>query len=270
MKKNKKRNQKKTICLILFIIIVFLLFIFLIINKNEETIILHGGDLYNENNFNKENIYYSYEDENYTSKIGIDVSEHNGSIDWQKVKESGVEFTFIRIGWRGYTEGNIYIDNNFYENYENAKKNNIKIGVYFFSQALNTKEAIEEAEFVLNTLNNLSLDLPIVYDFENIDEEEARTSNIDKEIVTNNALAFFNILENKYDVMLYANSYLLNNYYDMEKLNNYKLWYAQYHKKPQSAYDFVIWQYSEDGIVDGIDKKTDLNIMFIKKQTTVN
>lgn len=262
----KKKKQKKKICLILSIIIVFLLVgIIILINKDKEPIILHGGDLYNENNFNKEEMFYSYEDENYTSKIGIDVSEHNEIIDWKKVKESGVEFAFIRIGWRGYTEGNIYIDSNFYENYKNAKENDIKVGVYFFSQALNTKEAKEEADFVLETLSNLSLDLPIVYDFETIGKEEARTKNIDKETITDNALTFFNILENKYDVMLYANNDLINNYYNMERLSDYKLWYAQYHKKPQSNYDFTIWQYSEDGIVDGINKKTDLNIMFIER-----
>ena len=263
MKKRKHKKKEKNLFLV--ILIALILFVLIILLEKNSNIILHDGDLYNENNFNKENMFYSYEDENYTSIIGIDVSEHNDKIDWQKVKESGIEFAFIRIGWRGYTEGNIYIDSNFYENYQNAKENNIKVGVYFFSQALNTTEAKEEAEFILKTLDGLTLDLPIVYDFENIDKEKARSDSIDKETLTNNALTFFNILENKYDVMLYANNNLINNYYNMEKLSNYKLWYAQYHDKPQSAYNFTIWQYSENGIVDGINKKTDLNIMFIKK-----
>ena len=264
MKLKKKTKQYLPLICIIIIAIIILLIVLLSNNKQEETIVVEES-LYDISKFDMSNTFYTYEDDDYTSMAGIDVSEHNGTIDWAKVKESGAKFAFIRIGWRGYTEGNIYLDNNFKENYENAKANNIKVGVYFFSQAITADEAKQEAEFANDNLKGLTLDLPVVYDFENITEGEARSDNLTKQECTNNALTFLKNISNKYDVMLYANSNLIENYYDISKLADYNLWYAQYHSEPTTKEEFVIWQYSEDGNIEGIEKPTDLNIMFIKK-----
>lgn len=145
------------------------------------------------------------------------------------------------------------------------KNNDLLVGVYFFSQAINESEAIEEANYLLEILNDRQLDLPIVYDFENIDDDEARSDNLTKEQCSKNAIAFFDTIKEKYDVALYANGILLNNYYDMELLKDYKLWYAQYYERPDCKYPFFIWQYSDSGEVPGINKEVDLNIMFIEK-----
>lgn len=221
---------------------------------------------YDYTKFDMTNTFYTYEDDNYTSSIGIDISEHNLSVDFDKVKQEGIEFIYIRLGWRGYTEGGIYLDTKYNEFIKEAKDKGFKVGVYFFSQAISTDEAKEEAQFVLDTLNNTELDLPIVYDFENITGDEARTDSLTKEEITNNALAFFEIIkESNLDVMLYGNKYLLDNFYDMDKLKDYKLWYAQYHDEPETEYEFSIWQYSDSASIDGIEKETDLNIMMIKK-----
>lgn len=231
---------------------------------NEEVKIVNS--YYDYSKFDMSNTFYTYKDDNYTSSIGIDVSEHNLSIDWDKVKESGIEFVYLRIGWRGYTEGGIYLDTKYYEYLNGLKDKGFKVGVYFFSQAISTDEAKQEAQFVLDTLADTQIDLPIVYDFENITGDEARTDNLTKEEITNNALAFFEVIKNaNKDVMLYGNKYILDTYYDMDKLKDYKLWYAQYHDEPETELEFSIWQYSDSAKIDGIEKETDLNIMMIKK-----
>lgn len=238
----------------------------LIDNKNiaqEEPIITN--QYYDYTKFNMEDTFYTYEDDKYTSSIGIDVSEHNLDVDFNKVKEMGIDFVFIRIGWRGYTEGGIYLDNKYYEFINNAKEADLKVGIYFFSQALNKEEALEEAKFVETTLGDTSLDLPIVYDFENISDDVARTDNLTKEEITDNALTFLKYFKEKYDVMIYGNKYIFDTYYDMDKLSNYKIWFAQYHDEPETEYKFSIWQYSDSAKIDGITKETDLNIMMIEK-----
>ena len=236
------------------------------LNKNDEDIIIPKTGLYDYSILNKTGKYYAYEDDRYTSLAGIDVSEHNKKIDFKKVKESGIDFVFIRIGWRGYTEGVLHADTNFETYFKNARDNGLLIGVYFFSQATNEEEAIAEAEMVLKTLNGRKLDLPVVYDFENITGDEARTDGITREQCTKNALAFLGTVSKEYEVMLYANSNLIRNYYDTEAMKDYRLWYAQYNEIPEYKDDFCIWQYSDKGEVPGIEKETDLNIMFIEKQ----
>ena len=235
------------------------------LHKKDEDIILDKG-LYDFKLLNKDGRYYSYEDDRFTSLAGIDVSEHNKSIDFKKVRESGIDFVFIRIGWRGYTEGVLHPDTNFEKYYKDAKDNGLLIGVYFFSQAANEEEAIAEARMVLQILDDRKLDLPVVYDFENITGDEARTDGISKEQCTKNALAFMKTIGAKYETALYANSNLLKNYYDMDILKDCKLWYAQYNEEPSCDYDFFIWQYSNEGSVPGIEKETDLDIMFISKE----
>lgn len=214
---------------------------------------------------------YSYEDDNYTSMFGIDVAEFQQEIDWRKVKDDSVEFAYIRLGRRGATKGDLYIDERFEANYKGARDNGIKVGVYFFSQALDEKEAIEEAHYVLSALENKKIDLPIAYDLEEVFLEDGLVSRIallDKEQLTRNAIAFTNEIKKfGHEVIIYTYPYWLANFYDLDEIRDIPMWYAQYDvKKPEIDNPIMIWQYSNTGTINGISKDTDLNIMFIRKE----
>ncbi|MBQ6492994.1 MAG: glycoside hydrolase family 25 protein [Erysipelotrichaceae bacterium] len=215
---------------------------------------------------------YFYEDENFSSRFGIDVSTFQEDIDWKKVKDEGVEFAYIRIGRRGGTTGLLYPDDKFEKNYDGAVNNGIEVGIYFFSQAINEMEAIEEADFMLKLLGNRKLDLPIVYDLEEVlfDDEKARTEDLDKKTNTDNALAFLKRIKEKgYDGVVYTNLYWAENRYEMDRLSDYPIWFAQYDREkqhPELELPIFIWQYSNSGTISGIKEPTDLNIMFIRKE----
>ena len=212
---------------------------------------------------------YSYEDSKYTSSFGIDVSEFTENIDWKKVKNDGVEFAYMRIGRRGATTGLLYMDDEFEINYKGATENNLKIGVYFFSQAIDEKEAREEARFVVNNLKNKTVHLPVVYDLEevNIPNETVRIEKLTKEQFTKNALAFCDELEKYgYQPMIYTYPYWAEFLYDMDQLIRYPIWLAVYDAEvPKHDYPITIWQYTKEGRIDGINYDVDFNIMFIKK-----
>lgn len=213
---------------------------------------------------------YFYEDENFTSSFGIDVSTFQDEIDWNKVKNDSVEFAYIRIGRRGATTGLLYEDDLFEANYEGAKKAGLKIGVYFFSQAINETEARQEADWVIDKLKGKEIDLPIAYDCEEVflENELSRVIFLDKEDITKNALAFCRRLEEKnYQPIIYTYQFWADNYYDMEQLSSYPIWFAQYDvDEPKLDYPISIWQYSDKGTINGISTPVDLNIMFIKKK----
>jgi len=227
---------------------------------------------YQTMNFKKENLhqksfYMEYEDELYYTIPGIDVSEHNREIDWQKVAKSGIKFAFIRIGFRGYGSGDIYLDSTFEANYKGATANGIKVGVYFFSQAINMEEAKQEAQFVLKALNGRALDLAVVYDMEVIYGDEARTDNLTSQNWNAHAIAFCETVKHGgYRPMIYTNLRQAHKYYDYQLINRYPLWMAQYHEEMEYEYPVHIWQYSDTGAVPGINTYTDLNMYFLKKQ----
>lgn len=204
-------------------------------------------------------------DENYTIRKGIDVSYYQGKINWKKVKADGYEFAMIRLGFRGYGEkGTLNLDQNFHKNIKGAIKAGLDVGVYFFAQAVNEDEAYEEALFVLDTLKKYDLTLPVVYDPETIESDNARTDDVSGEQFTKNAITFCEtIKEAGYDVMIYSNMIWESEYFDMEQLKEYPFWYADYESTPQTPYNFVMWQYTSKGEVDGIEGRVDLNIQFI-------
>lgn len=212
-----------------------------------------------------DNGHYHYEDENFTSSFGIDVSEFQKKIEWHLVADSGVEFAFLRIGWRGATEGHLYDDERFAENYQGARNSGLKVGVYFLSQAISEKEAREEANWLCARLAGKAIDFPIVYDLEEPHiEETPRISVLSRKQFTDNALAFLEEIEkNGYEAMIYTYPYWAENYYEMDRLNAYPLWYASYDEAPDLPVS--IWQYSRSGTINGIIEETDLNIMFIPK-----
>ncbi len=209
-----------------------------------------------------------YDDGTYTIEKGVDVSHHNGVIDWRKVKAQGYKFAFLRLGYRGYgKEGNLMVDKQFQTSFKAARKAGMKLGVYFFSQAINEKEAIEEAELTLRELNNSKLDLPVVFDPELIPEDDARTDEVDGEQFTKNAVAFCERIKKAgYKPMIYTNLYWEASMFDLYELEKYPIWYADYRPTPQTPYRFEYWQFSESGKVAGIHGGADLDVRFVKKK----
>ena len=218
--------------------------------------------------FTRDGDRLSYQgDGRYSYRLGVDVSYHNGYINWEKVKSSGYEFAFLRIGYRGYGQaGNVYLDEQFFNNMKNAQAAGMDVGVYFFSQAVNVKEAKQEAEFVLKNLQGYELQLPVVYDPENILDDEARTDDVTGAQFTKNTTAFCKKIEKAgYQPMIYSNMLWEAFQFDLEKLSEYPIWYADYEPLPQTPYNFVYWQYSNEGTVDGIEGAVDLDIQLIRK-----
>lgn len=213
--------------------------------------------------------FKTYEDEEngVTSRIGIDVSEFQGEdIDWKQVRESGIEFVIIRLGYRAYGEtGELVLDDMFDRNMQGALDAGLDVGVYFFSQAITPGEAVEEAEFVLEHVRGYEIDGPIVYDTEEIKGDTARTDNNTRQEFTNYCKVFCDTIEQAgYDPMIYANMKWMAFTLDMEQLADYDFWYADYHDVPQCPYEYEIWQYSETGAVPGINANVDLNVWLQK------
>ncbi|MCR5201469.1 MAG: glycoside hydrolase family 25 protein [Lachnospiraceae bacterium] len=222
---------------------------------------------YDKEKFKRKGNTMTYEDDKYKSRLGIDVSHHQGNINWTKVKNAGYKFAFIRIGYRGYgKDGTVNIDSMFEKNIKGAHEAGLDVGVYFFSQAINEKEAKEEAEFIIKIIKNYEIELPVVFDPEEITTDEARTDNVTGEQFTKNTLAFAKKIKSAgFKPMLYSNFMWEAYKYDMKKLNKIDFWYADYQEKPQSPYDFEFWQYTEKGTVPGIEGAVDLNIQMIEK-----
>ena len=218
-------------------------------------------------NFIKDNGLMSYEDDKYIAVRGIDVSNKQHEIDWEKVKASGIEFVIIRLGFRGYGEaGDIHIDQSFKRNMEGAAANGIPIGVYFFAQAINEEEALEEADFVIENLEGYDISLPVVYDPESILKDTARTDNVSGEQFTKNAIAFCEAIKAAgYEPMIYSNMLWEAFEFEMDKLTDYRFWYADYEDIPQTPYFFEFWQYSERGHIDGIKNAVDYDIWIKEK-----
>lgn len=211
-----------------------------------------------------ENGFVEYNDSVLTSKKGIDVSSYQGKIDWKKVKNDGVEYALIRVGYRGYGEaGKLVTDERFEENMKGATSNGVDVGVYFFSQATSEKEAVEEANYVLDEIEGYDLSYPVIIDIENLNRSDARTAGLTKEQWTKNAIAFCETVKAAgYTPMIYGNLESFLNMLDVEQIEVYDKWFAQYDTSVYFPYDFEIWQYSESGYVDGISEKVDLNVGF--------
>ncbi len=199
------------------------------------------------------------------SKQGIDVSSFQGEIDWQRVKEDGIEFAMIRLGYRGYGTGRIVLDDYYEINIQGALDAGLEVGVYFFSQAVSEEEAREEAQVVLENIKNYHLSYPIVYDAEEIPSDTARTDGLTVRQLTDNAIAFCEYIEEAgYSSMIYSNKRWLLTKLDLERLTDYDIWFAGYINIPEYPYDFKIWQYTESGTVDGIEGNVDMNVGFME------
>ena len=204
-----------------------------------------------------------YRGEDYTVLKGIDVSEHQHEVDWTLASET-LDFAMIRLGYRGYTEGGLFVDPFFEQNLTRAHRAGLDVGIYFFSQAVNMQEAMEEAEFVLEHLNGAQLELPIVFDWEKIDEAGVRTSGLPQETLNDCAVAFCETIRRAgYRPCVYFNRYLGYYGFDLSRLTDYEFWVAVPGDYPDFYYGFQYWQYSFDSQVPGVEGPTDLNLLFI-------
>ena len=191
---------------------------------------------------------------------GIDVSAYQGTIDWIKVSASNVHFAFIRVGYRGYSSGNLTLDEKFDYNASTAVKVRIPIGVYFVSTALNEAEAEEEAEWVIEQIKPYDVTWPVVLDIEDSGGSEGRAYGLDADTRTKNILAFCKkIKEAGYTPMLYSNIGWFMTKMNFEELSEYDIWLAQYFNQPHFPYAMQIWQATDSGQIEGIKVNVDID-----------
>lgn len=208
--------------------------------------------------------FMTYGDGSVAYEVGVDVSEFQLDIDWQAVADAGVDFAILRIGGRFMQSGGLYEDQYFRRNLEGAKAAGLKVGVYFFSQAINAQEGLEEAEFVLDLLGGAQLDYPVVCDWEYLGGSSSRTYGVEPAEVTAGIDAFCARVEQAgYQAMVYFNAYCGYIKMDLRALTDYDFWYAQYAAQPSYRYHFQMWQYSSSGRVPGINGDVDMNISFV-------
>ncbi|MGM9850289.1 MAG: GH25 family lysozyme [Bacilli bacterium] len=190
------------------------------------------------------------------TSIGIDVSKWQGNIDFEKVKQAGCEFVIIKAAG-SYIDGELYTDPRFFENIENALKNNLKVGVYFNSDANSVEMAKQEIDYTLNLIKDYDIELGIAYDWENF--TDFNTYNISLHTLNEMSKVFLDEVQNKgYKPILYSSKYYLENLWD----KNYDIWVAQYADNNTYEGEYIMWQQCSDGIIDGINAYVDIDIMY--------
>lgn len=243
--------------------------------SSQQTVTQQSDDVQDpENTDSKEQQGQKIEAENLVSQTGkaygIDVSKWQGKIDWQKVKKSGIDFAIIRIGYRG-ENGTIYKDANADYNIQQAQKSGILVGVYFFSTAVNSMEATEEANWVVSAIKGYSISYPVMYDCEGFNLSNSRMNKLTKTERTDNALAFLWVVKNSgYETMFYASKSDLENSWETSRItSNCKILIAQYTnptypEKPAPDYSgkFDMWQYTNRGNVNGIQGNVDMLVSY--------
>lgn len=198
------------------------------------------------------------------SSLGVDVSSHQGIIDWQAVAADGIDFAMVRLGNRGYTEGSLYTDERFAPNLDGAAAAGLQTGVYFFSQAVNEDEAREEADFVVQQLKGRSLALPVAFDHEPVSDPAGRANHISGSELAACARAFCERIEKAgYRTIIYGNKQDIARFPN-DSLGNRPVWFAEYDvPHPTGQFDFTMWQYTNGGAVAGIPASVDLDIRFL-------
>lgn len=201
-------------------------------------------------------------------KNGVDVSKWQGNIDWNAVKSSGIEYAFIRVGYRGMDQGTLAEDPYYKQNIEQATAAGIKVGVYIFSQAINVAEAEQEADYIVSRIRNYNITMPVVIDYEFGNGMTGRlaNANLSKQAGTDVCNAFCARVESQgYTGMVYANKNMLTNYVDGSQIaNQYLIWLAQYNTHVTYSGNYNFWQYCSDGAVSGIQGNVDMNYWYIK------
>jgi len=198
--------------------------------------------------------------QNVESYPGVDVSAYQGEIDWEQVKKSGIDFAIIRLGYRGDESGKLVEDAYARKNLAGAAEAGLKVGAYFFSQALNIKEVDEELEFMLDILGEQYLAMPLVLDWE-IPTANARSAGMDRETLTQLQLHFCKkVSDMGYKPMIYFNWHQSENLYDLHAMEEYPFWLALYQDRMTYPWDIEMWQYTSSGKVPGIPGPVDINV----------
>lgn len=209
--------------------------------------------------------------DNGSAKLGIDVSKWNEEIDWAAVKEAGIEFAIIRCGYRGASTGALVIDPRYQENIEGAIEAGIPVGVYFFTQARDEIEAVEEASMVIRLIEDYDVDYPVFLDSESAGGR-GRADGLDSDERTRAHRAFLQTIQAAgYETGVYASRNWLNDRLDMTRLSDYRIWLAEYADVPTyDEYYYHMWQYTSKGTVNGISTNVDLNLCYMNIDTSIN
>ena len=198
------------------------------------------------------------------SYFGIDVSKYNGTISWNKVKNDGVDFALLRVGARGYSTGTVILDDHFAQNYKGCKDNGIDVGVYFFSQAINTTEAMEEANYCVAALGGERIKYPIIFDSEKILNDNYRTENLSSTELTTMFRTFADVVRGYgYVPMLAGTKEQLVKRFDLHNLGGYDIWLLDNGEKTEYPYRYCIRQYSDEGEVEGVNGAVNYDICLI-------
>ena len=212
--------------------------------------------------YNRNNYLYCLRQDSFP---GVDVSAFQRDIDWQKVKDSGIRFAMLRLGYRGYESGKLVEDEYVQQNLEQTKAVGMPIGAYFFSQALTIKEVDEEIDFMLKVLGDYELHMPIVLDWE-IPTATARTAQMDARTLTALQEYFCKTMaEMGFTPMVYFNWHQSNTLLYLNELEAYPFWLALYDDRMTYPYHVEMWQYTDSGRVPGIQGGVDLNIYMPKE-----
>ena len=210
------------------------------------------------------NIMKYYENGKKVSFLGVDVSKYQDYVDFASLKNEGVDYVMIRVGARGYSTGQITLDDNFDDNMIRAKEAGLEVGVYFYSQAITEEEAVEEANFVREHIAAYEIDYPVAFLMEKVSNDKARIDGLSKNDKTMIARAFLNTIKDAgYMPMVYGNKEWLIKEVDLSKLSEYDIWLSQSGDLPDYPYRFSMWQYSNTGDINGISGYADLSINFI-------
>lgn len=193
--------------------------------------------------------------------LGVDVSSHQGDIDWKRVRADGVEFAILRIGFRGNTAGSLNMDEAFAGNYVEARNAGLRVGAYFFSQAISEQEAREEAAYTLRLLDGVPLELPVFFDWE--EAAEGRTGGKASSEVGGYAAAFCQTLtEGGYRAGVYFNQRYGYSIMHLENLLDHAFWIAEYADCQSFSFRTELWQFTGSGHVDGIDTIVDMDLLY--------
>lgn len=204
------------------------------------------------------------------AKLGIDVSKWNKTIDWEQVKDAGIEYAIIRCGYRGASSGALVLDPMYERNIKGAIEAGVPVGVYFFTQAVDEVEAVEEASMVIRLIEDYDVDYPVFLDSESAGGR-GRADSLEAEERTKIHKAFLEtIAAAGYETGIYGSRNWLNDEVDMTELSNYKTWLAEYADIPVYDEYYHMWQYTSKGTVDGIETRVDLNLCYMNIDTSIN
>lgn len=231
-------------------------------SNNEITSVNYSSGIVLENTYweTDDKGFMNYNKEGYSSSVGIDISQWVEDIDFTAVKKYGVEYVILRLGYRGYTEGGLFSDENFEKYIKAAQKAGLKVGVYFVTQAISEDEAVEEAEYVLKYISGHKIEMPVYIDMEEV-YDTARTDELTADDFTRVAAAFCKKVEEAgYRGGIYANETWFNNKLDFDKIKHYDIWLAKYSDTLSTDLAINMWQYSSEGTVDGTEMWVDMNV----------